>query len=83
MRNHGFLLAESGWELSFASRPKRLAYPLILLAAKGFLFPAKIYFQSIYYPMIEWKMASKESWHFGYHKPCSRREVDGSLDLSQ
>lgn len=38
-----------------ASRPKRLARPLILLAAKGFLLPAKIYFSWFYYPMIERK----------------------------
>ena len=41
--------------LSRNSRPKRLAYPLILLAAKGIFFPAKIYFRWFYYPMIEWK----------------------------
>ena len=39
--------------LSHASRPKRLARPLILLAAKGFLLPAKLYFRKFYYPMIE------------------------------
>ena len=39
--------------LSHASRPKRLARPLILLAAKGFQFPAKAYFSRFYYPMIE------------------------------
>ena len=39
--------------LPHASRPKRLAKPLILLAAKGFLLPAKIYFSWFYYPMIE------------------------------
>ena len=39
--------------LSRASFPKRLARPLILLAAKGFLLPAKLYFQRFYYPMIE------------------------------
>ncbi len=41
--------------LSRNSRPKRLAYPLILLAAKGIFFPAKIYFRWFYYPMIEWR----------------------------
>ncbi len=39
--------------LSHASRPKRLAGPLIRLAAKGFQLPAKAYFRSLYYPMIE------------------------------
>ena len=41
--------------LSRASRPKRLARPLILLAAKGIQIPAKVYFRKIYYPMIERK----------------------------
>ena len=39
--------------LSYASRPKRLARPLILLTTKGFQFPAKVYFSRFYYPMIE------------------------------
>ena len=39
--------------LSHASRPKRLARPLILLAAKGFQLPAKLYFRRFYYPLIE------------------------------
>ena len=44
--------------LSRASRPKRLAQPLILLAAKGIQFPAKVYFRKFYYPMIEWRNRS-------------------------
>ena len=39
--------------LSRASRPKRLARPLILLSAKGVQFPAKLFFRGFYYPMIE------------------------------
>ncbi len=39
--------------LAHASRPKRLARPLIFLAAKGIQFPAKLYFRGFYYPMIE------------------------------
>ena len=35
------------------SFPKRLACPLVLLAAKGIQFPAKVYFRKFYYPMIE------------------------------
>lgn len=39
--------------LSNTTRPKRLAQPLILLAAKGILFPAKMYFHHLYYPLVE------------------------------
>ena len=39
--------------LSRASRPKRLARPLLFLAAKGFQRPAKVFFRKIYYPMLE------------------------------
>ena len=39
--------------LAKASYPKRIARPLIQLAAKEILFPAKFYFQRIYYPLIE------------------------------
>ncbi len=39
--------------LSRSSRVKRLARPLVLLAAKGFQLPAKIFFRKIYYPIIE------------------------------
>ncbi len=41
--------------LSNASRAKRLARPLIILAAKGIQFPAKMYLRGFYYPMIERK----------------------------
>lgn len=46
------------YHLSFVSWPKRLARPLILLAAKGFQLPAKLYFRRFYYPMIERKSKS-------------------------
>ena len=36
-----------------ASMPKRLSLPLVLLAAKGIQFPAKMYFQQLYYPLVE------------------------------
>ena len=39
--------------LAKTSLPKRIARPLIQLAAKGILFPAKFYFQQFYYPLIE------------------------------
>ena len=39
--------------LSRASCPKRLARPLILLAARGIQLPAKMYFRKLYYPLIE------------------------------
>lgn len=38
---------------SRASLPKRIATPLVLLAAKGFQFPAKLFFQKLYYPLVE------------------------------
>ena len=41
--------------IRYASYPKRLAYPLVLLAAKGFPFPAKVFFRIMYYPLIERK----------------------------
>ena len=41
--------------LSHASRAKRLARPLILLAAKGIQFPAKAFFRFLYYPLIQRK----------------------------
>ncbi|MBQ9336020.1 MAG: glycosyltransferase family 2 protein [Lentisphaeria bacterium] len=34
-----------------ASLPKRLAMPLVLMAAKGWLLPAKTYFRKFYYPL--------------------------------
>lgn len=56
----GDLLAGEGRDqflriLSRASMPKRLARPLILLAAKGHPFLAKLYFRWLYYPLIERK----------------------------
>ena len=44
--------------LPYVSFPKRLAAPLVLLAAKGFQLPAKVFFRRLYYPLIErrgWK----------------------------
>ena len=38
---------------SRASLPKRVAIPLVLLAAKGWQFPAKLYFRKLYYPLVE------------------------------
>ncbi len=40
--------------LSHSSRPKRFTRPLLFLAAKGFQFPAKVFFRVLYYPMIQW-----------------------------
>ena len=41
--------------LSRASRPKRLARPLLLLTAKGYPFLAKLYFRHFYYPLIQYR----------------------------
>ncbi len=41
--------------VSRVSLPRRLAWPLLLLAAKGFQFPAKIFFRKLYDPIIEYK----------------------------
>ena len=38
--------------LPHVSFPKRFSAPFILLAAKGFQFPAKVYFRMLYYPLI-------------------------------
>ena len=38
--------------LSHASRPKRLAKPLILLAANGHPLPARLFFQELYFRLI-------------------------------
>lgn len=35
------------------SRPRRLAFPLVLLAARGMQLPAKVFFRRLYYPLIE------------------------------
>ena len=37
--------------VSRASRPKKLAMPLLRLAAAGLVWPAKMYFQMLYYPL--------------------------------
>lgn len=39
----------------YASRPKRLAVPLLSLAAAGMVWPAKLYFRAFYYPLIEFR----------------------------
>ncbi len=36
-----------------ASLPRRLATPLVMLAAEGVQFPAKLYFRNFYYPLTE------------------------------
>ena len=41
-----------------ASFPKRIAAPFILLAEKGILFPAKVFFRSLYYPLVQRKKKS-------------------------
>ena len=38
--------------LPHVSFPKRFSAPFVLLAAKGFQFPAKVYFRMIFYPLI-------------------------------
>ena len=43
------------YHLSHASWQKRLTRPLVLLAAKGFQLPAKVFFRKLYYPLIERK----------------------------
>ena len=40
-----------------ASRPKRIAVPLLLLAAKGWTLPARLFFQKLYYPLVERRTA--------------------------
>lgn len=37
---------------SRASLPKRIAFPLVRLAATGFQFPAKFFFRRLYYPVL-------------------------------
>ena len=58
-----FLLAESGPAVrrafARASRPKRLALPLVQLAAAGWQFPAKFYFRRIYYPLAARRQAKR------------------------
>lgn len=36
----------------YASPPKRIAVPLVRLAARGVLFPAKFFFRRLYYPLL-------------------------------
>lgn len=36
-----------------ASRIKRLALPLVILAGKGWLWPAKFFFRRLYYPLVQ------------------------------
>lgn len=38
---------------AMASLPRRIALPLVLLAARGFQAPAKLFFRKIYYPLVE------------------------------
>ena len=56
------------WRLAArSSRPKRIALPLVLLAAKGWQWPAKVFFRKLYYPLIGWKTSKnafrKKSQH--------------------
>ena len=37
----------------YATRPKRIAARLILLAANGWMAPAKLFFRCLYYPLAE------------------------------
>ena len=52
------LMADGGREIlkrlaPRMSRPRKLAFPLVLLAARGFVLPAKLFFRKLYYPLIE------------------------------
>ena len=38
--------------IAMASRPKRMAAPLLFLAAHGWMLPAKIFFRWLYYPLV-------------------------------
>lgn len=40
--------------VTHSSLPKRMATPLIFLAAKGWQLPAKLFFRYLYYPMLNW-----------------------------
>ena len=46
--------------VKLASWPRRISLPLILLAAKGILFPAKLFFQKFYYPMVDPNLKKKQ-----------------------
>ncbi len=37
--------------VAMASATRRLAFPLVLLAAKGWVFPARFFFRRLYYPL--------------------------------
>ena len=39
--------------VSRASLPKRVSWPMILLASKGIYFPANFFFRQLYYPLVE------------------------------
>ena len=43
-----------------ASFPRRLASPLVFLAAAGWQFPAKFYFRQLYYPLTERRQAKQD-----------------------
>ncbi len=58
LRALGIILKDDGlkrikWLSAMASKPRRIALPLVLLAARGFLAPAKLFFRKIYYPLVE------------------------------
>lgn len=38
--------------IAMASRPKRMAAPLLFLAARGLVLPAKMFFRLLYYPIV-------------------------------
>jgi hypothetical protein len=38
--------------IAMASAPKRLAAPLLFLAARGWVLPAKMFFRLLYYPIV-------------------------------
>ena len=42
-----------------ASRIKRLALPLVVLAGKGWLWPAKFFFRRLYYPLVQRRRAAR------------------------
>ncbi len=46
--------------VKLASWPRRISLPLILLAAKGIVFPAKLFFQKLYYPMVDPNLKKKQ-----------------------
>ena len=46
---------------AFASGPKRAPLPLLLLGAKGLVFPARLYFQFLYYPLNDMRQGKKRT----------------------